>query len=185
LASPSSSTAQQDARIDHHVSALLAGIPQNGRTLEYPTAPMTLQVFADLEDNDNQRWFLLLLPAIIHRFVRAGILKIEYRSFKTNTINPETFVKQQTVAVAAGAQHKLWNFIYTFYYEQGTEYTPYATESYIDNIASQVSGLNIALWHQDRNNGRRKTSPKPSTKSTREGKCPPRGQYEPADSSFH
>lgn len=29
------------------------------------------------------------------------------------------------------------------------------TESYLDNIASQVPGLKIALWHKDRNDGRR------------------------------
>ncbi len=155
LISPNSSGAGQDARFDHEVSALLAGIPQEGRTLGAPAAPVTLQLFADLEDDDSQRWVLTLLPAIIDEFVRPGILKIEYRSYKTNTIHPETFVKQQAAAIAAGAQDKLWNFVNTFYYEQGREYTPYVTESYIDNIASQVPGLNIALWHKDRNDGRR------------------------------
>ncbi len=155
LVSPNSSRAGQDARYDREVSKLLAGIPQEGRTLGSPAAPVTLQVFADLEDNDSRRWVLTLLPAIIRKFVRPGILKIEYRSYKTNTIHSETFVKQQAAAIAAGAQNELWNFIDTFYHEQGREYTPYVTESYIDNIASQVPGLNIALWHKDRNDGRR------------------------------
>lgn len=155
LASPNSSRAGQDARFDRDVSKLLAGIPQERRTLGSSTAPVTLQVFADLEDDDSQRWVLTLLPAIIREFVRPGILKIEYRSYKTNTIHPETFVKQQAAAIAAGAQDKLWNFVDTFYHEQGREYTPYVTEHYIDNIASQVPGLNIAQWHKDRNDGRR------------------------------
>ncbi|HEX4114533.1 MAG TPA: thioredoxin domain-containing protein [Solirubrobacteraceae bacterium] len=155
LVSPNSSRAGQDARYDQEVSTLLAGIAQEGRTLGSPTAPVTLQVFADLEDNDSRRWVLTLLPAIIREFVRPGILKIEYRSYKTNTIPPETFIKQQTAAVAAGAQDELWNFVDTFYHEQGKEYTPYVTENYIDNIASQVPGLNIELWHKDRNDGRR------------------------------
>jgi hypothetical protein len=155
LASPNNSRAEQDTRIDQEVSALLAGIPQEGRTLGSPTAPVTLQVFADLEDNDSRRWVLTLLPAIIREFVRPGILKVEYRSFKTNTIQPETFVKQQTAAVAAGAQNKLWNFVDTFYHEQGKEYTPYVTERYIDNMAGQIPELDIVQWHHDRNDGRR------------------------------
>ncbi len=152
---PIDSSAGQDEFFDREVSTLLAGIPQHGRTLGSPAAPVTLQVFADLEDNDSQRWVLTLLPTIIDEFVRRGALRIEYRSYKTNTVNPETFVKQQTAAVAAGAQDMLWNFVYTFYYEQGKEYTPYVTESYLDHIASQIPGLNIALWHKDRNDGRR------------------------------
>jgi Thioredoxin len=155
LASQNNSRAGQDALFDSEVSKLLDGIPQQGRTLGSPGAPITLQVFVDLEDNDSQRWVLTLLPAIIREFVRPGILKIEYRSYKTNTLDPKTFVKQQAAAIAAGAQDKLWNFVDTFYHEQGREYTPYVTENYIDNIASQVPGLNIALWHRDRSDGRR------------------------------
>lgn len=155
LFSPNSSRAGQDARYDLEVSKLLAGIPQEGHTLGSLAAPVTLQVFADLEDSDSRRWVLTLLPAIIREFVHPGILKIEYRSYKTNTIPPETFVKQQAAAIAAGAQDKLWNFVDTFYYEQGSEYTAYVTESYIDNIASQIPGLNIGLWHKDRSDGRR------------------------------
>lgn len=141
----------RDARVDSDVRALLAGIPQEGQTLGASTAPVTMQLFADLEDNDSQRWFLELLPAIIRKFVRTDILKIEYRAFKTNTIGSETFVKQQAAALAAGAQDKLWNYAYTFYYEQGKEYTPYVTESYLDNIARQVPALNIKQWDTDRN----------------------------------
>jgi hypothetical protein len=155
LFGPSKSDAERNKRIDHEVSVLLAGIPQEGRTLGSPAAPITLQVFADLEDEDSRRWMLTLLPAIIHEFVRTKTLKIEFLSFKTNTIDAETFVKQQDSAIAAGAQDKLWNFVDTFYHEQGTEYTPYVTESYIDNIASQVPGLNITRWRYDRNHGGR------------------------------
>jgi hypothetical protein len=130
----------QDGRIDRDVGALLAGIPQEGQTLGAPSAPVTLQLFAELEDYSSGSWFLELLPA----------LKIEYRSFKTNTIGSETFVKQQAAALAAGTQNKLWNYVYTFYYEQGKEYSPYVTESYLDNIARQVPALNIERWDIDR-----------------------------------
>jgi hypothetical protein len=141
----------RDGRIDRKVGALLAGIPQQGQTLGAPTAPVTLQLFAELEDYSSYGWFLIDLPAIIRELVRTNILKIEYRAFKTNTIGSETFVKQQAAALAAGAQDKLWNYVYTFYYEQGTEYAPYVTESYLDNIARQVPALNIEQWDIDRN----------------------------------
>ena len=141
----------QNGRIDSEVSALLYGIPQDGQTLGAPTAPVTLQVFAELEDPSSDKWFLTDLPAILREFVRTDRLRIEYRSFKTNTISSETFVKQQAAALAAGAQNKLWNYAYIFYCEQGKEYTSYANEGYIENIARQVPALNIKQWDIDRN----------------------------------
>jgi hypothetical protein len=141
----------QDGRIHRQVGALLAGIPQEGQTLGARTAPVTMQVFAELEDPSSAGWFLSFLPAIIGEFVRTDRLRIEYHSFKTNTIESETFVKQQAAALAAGEQDKLWNFAYTFYYEQGKDRTPYVTESYLDNIARQVPTLNIKQWNIGRN----------------------------------
>jgi hypothetical protein len=141
----------RDGRIDREVGALLAGIPQQGQTLGAPTAPVTLQLFAELEDYSSGSWFRVLLPAIVREFVRTDILRIEYRAFKTNTIESEMFVKQQAAALAAGAQDKLWNYVYTFSYEQGKERTPYATESFLENIARQVPTLNIQRWDADRN----------------------------------
>lgn len=155
LASNGNGRAEHNSRSARQVAALLAGIPQHGRTLGYPLAPVTMQVFADLEDVDSKRWVLDFLPAIVKELVRPGILKIEYRSFKTNTIDPRTFVKQQTAAIAAGAQDKLWSFVEIFYHEQEREYTPYVTESWIDGIASQVPGLDLAQWRRDRQTGRR------------------------------
>ncbi|MGN6372083.1 MAG: DsbA family protein [Solirubrobacteraceae bacterium] len=147
--------AEQSRRIDRQVSKLLAGIPQQGDTLGQPTAPVTLQFFGDLECLTTKIWVMSRLPAIVDDFVRRGIVKIEYRSFKTDTIDPRVFVKQQTAALAAGVQSRLWSFVETFYQEQGREYTPYVTESYLDGIAQQIPGLSLTLWHRDRLTGRR------------------------------
>ena len=152
--SPTSGSAARDSQIDKEVDALLAGIPQAGNTLGRPNAPVTLQVFGDLECNDVQHWVLRLLPAIIRKYVRPGILKIQYRSFRTDTLIRPVFVNQQQAALAAGAQDKLWNFIEIFYHEQGPEYTPYVTERYLDAIATQVPGLDLTHWHTERVIGR-------------------------------
>jgi hypothetical protein len=139
-----------DIRTEREVSTLLAGIPQEGNTLGRPTAPVTLQMFSDLECLTAKRWVLHLLPAIIQRFVRPGIIKIQYRSLKTDTHNATVFINQQSAAIAAGKQDKMWTFAETFYHEQGREYTPYVTERYLDGIASQVPSLNLTQWHSER-----------------------------------
>jgi protein-disulfide isomerase len=134
----------------HEVSALVGGIPQKGNVLGSPTAPVSLQYFGDLECPICQKFTLGALPAVISKWVRTGKLRIEYRSLETATREPEVFKAQQVAAYAAGKQNKAWNFIETFYHEQGEEDSGYVTEKYIQGIASQVPGLNLAQWTTDR-----------------------------------
>lgn len=150
-----SSEAALEHSIDHKVSAQLSGIPQEDTTLGRRTAPVTMEVFIDLEDPTSRWWFREDLPAIINAYVRTGDLKLRYHAFKRNTYWPAVFVNQQTAALAAGAQDKLWNFIDTFFYEQGKELTRYVTESYLEGIARQAPGLNLTRWHTHRHTDRR------------------------------
>jgi protein-disulfide isomerase len=128
------------------VKTLIGGIPQSGNTLGDPKAPVTLQYFGDLECPVCKEFTLGALPAIIEKWVRTGQVKIEYHSLETATREPEVFKTQQIAAYAAGKQAKAWDFIETFYHEQGEEGSGYVTESYIQGIAQQVPGLNLATW---------------------------------------
>jgi protein-disulfide isomerase len=128
------------------VKQLLGGISQSGNVLGSSTAPLTLQYFGDLECPICQKFTLSALPTVISKWVRTGKLKIEYRSLETATREPETFKLQQVAAYSAGKQNKAWDFIETFYHEQGEEDSGYVTEKYIQGIASQVPGLNLATW---------------------------------------
>jgi protein-disulfide isomerase len=132
------------------VKALIGGVPQSGNTLGDPKAPVTLQYFGDLQCPVCKEFTLGALPSIIRQWVRTGKVKIEYRSLETATREPEVFKLQQVAALAAGKQSKAWDFIETFYHEQGEENTGYVTESYLQGIAQQVPGLNLAKWTSDR-----------------------------------
>jgi protein-disulfide isomerase len=132
------------------IGASLAGIPQNANTLGRPTAPITLRWFGDLECPFCKEFALGALPSIIQRWVRGGELKIEYLSMETATREPRVFQTQQVAALAAGLQNRMWNFIETFYHEQGEEDSGYVTERYLHGLAGQIPGLNVALWQQDR-----------------------------------
>jgi protein-disulfide isomerase len=145
---PASKTEQSS--VVHEVSDLVGGIPQRGNVLGVPTAPVTLEYFGDLECPVCRAFTLSALPSIIGRWVRGGELKIEYRSLETATREPEVFKTQQLAALAAGKQDRMWNFIETFYHEQGEEDSGYVTESYIQGIANQVPGLDLMQWTSDR-----------------------------------
>jgi protein-disulfide isomerase len=147
-ASSTGPTAKKEAAT---VSALIKGIPQSGNVLGNPNAPVTLQYFGDLECPICKEFTLGALPHLIEKYVRTGKLKIEYLSMETATHEQETFRTQQIAAYAAGKQNLGWYFIETFYHEQGQEDSGYVTESYLQNIAQQVPGLNLPNWSAARN----------------------------------
>lgn len=128
------------------VIALLHGIPQSGNTLGNPNAPVTLRYYGDLECPICKEFTLGALPTLIQKYVRTGKLKIEYHSLETATREPEVFKTQQVAALAAGKQNLAWHFIELFYHEQGEEDSGYVNESYLQGLASQVPGLNLAAW---------------------------------------
>jgi protein-disulfide isomerase len=140
----------EQTSVTKQITALIGGIPQNGNALGSPTAPVTLKYFGDLECPVCREFTLGALPGIIQKYVRAGKVRVEYHSMETATHEPEVFNSQQVAAYAAGKQNKAWNFIETFYHEQGEEDSGYVTEKYIQGIASQVPGLNLAKWSSDR-----------------------------------
>jgi hypothetical protein len=92
-----------------------------------------------------------MLPSILEKFVRTGVARLEFRSFKTDTLNAMPFIMQQTSAMAAGSQGLLWNYADTFMNEQGPEFTNYATEKFLRGIAKQVPGLHLTGWEKSRN----------------------------------
>jgi protein-disulfide isomerase len=114
------------------------------------TAPATLQYFGDLECPYCRDFTLEALPSIISRWVRPGDLRIEYHALETATREPEVFVAQQVAALAAGKQDKAWQFIETFYREQGEEGSGYVTDRFLEGIASEVPGLDLSQWKRDR-----------------------------------
>jgi protein-disulfide isomerase len=136
----------QVSGVASEVSAQLVGIPQHGNTLGNPKAPLTVKFFGDLQCPYCRRFALRALPLLIERYVRRGSAKIEYHSLETATRNPLIFTMQQLAALAAGRQNKMWNFIELFYLEQRPEDSGYVTESYLQALAQQVSGLNLPSW---------------------------------------
>ncbi len=144
----------------------IGGVAQNGNVLGSPAAPVTIAYFGDLECPICQEFTVGAegsegaLPQLIQKWVRAGKVKIEYRSLSTATGNAErggsepegTFNRQQSAALAAGKQNKGWYYIELFYHLQGKEDSGYVTEKYIQELAEATPGLNLSTWQAERNN---------------------------------
>jgi protein-disulfide isomerase len=153
--SGSSTSTKANPKITQQVDALLNGIPQNGSVLGNPNAPVTMTYYGDLECPTCQAFTLGIdnggLPELIKNEVRDGKVKIDYRSFETATRDPSVFKNQQVAALAAGRQKKFWNYAETFYHRQGVEGSSYVTESFLQSIAKQVTGLSLPAWESARN----------------------------------
>jgi protein-disulfide isomerase len=150
VADPDSSTARSIAAT---VDNLLRGIPQQGSTLGNPQAPVTITEFGDLECPYCAQFATGSQARLIARDVRAGKVKLTYKSLETATgAGPDEnlWPAQQAAAYAAGSQDRAWYYIELFYREQGAEGSGYATSSFEQSVARQVPGLDYARWSTDR-----------------------------------
>jgi protein-disulfide isomerase len=142
----------QARNVASSVNSLIGGIPQAGNRLGSPTAPVTVTEFGDLQCPICQTFALGAESSLISHEVRAGKVKIIYRSLCTATCNgpgQSTFTTQQTAALAAGKQNLGWNYILLFYHLQGQENTGYVTPTYLNGLARLVPGLNFSQWQSD------------------------------------
>lgn len=132
-------------------NSLLAGVPQHGNVLGNPTAPVTLEFFANFECLPCREFAWWEMRYLIENWIPSGKLRIEYRSEPSASSNFTVFREQQAGALAAGAQNKMWNFIETAYFEEPEEGKGELPSNYVQSIAAQVPGLNLMQWDEDRN----------------------------------
>ena len=86
--------------------------------------------------------------------MQTGKVRVGYRSLETATVNRHEFLEEAIAAAAAGAQGAEWLFVEGFLRAQGEEGAEYATEAFLDRLAENVPGLDVAKWKADRKNPR-------------------------------
>jgi protein-disulfide isomerase len=132
------------------VSSSLSGIPQAGNRVGSPSAKVTVTEYGDLECPICKDFANAGESSLIKNEVRAGTVKLVYRSLETATQGAPDgqtiFPIQQAAALAAGQQGKGWDYILTFYKLQGPEATNYVTPAFLNGIAKLIPGLNYAQW---------------------------------------
>ncbi len=135
------------------VEQLLAGIPQNSTTLGDPKAPVKLYEYGDLQCSVCKYFSEEVLPQIIENQVKKGEVSITFRTFVTIS---EESIPAGEAALAAGAQGKGWNYIETWYRNQGPEASGYADEEFMEAMARYVGVPNIAKWQKELQSGKYK-----------------------------
>jgi protein-disulfide isomerase len=134
-----------------HVEKLLGGIPQSATILGKAGAPVKLFEYGDLQCPVCKEYSEEVLPKLIENQVKNGEVSITFRNFII--IGPQS-VPAGEAALAAGAQGKGWNFIETWYRNQGEENSGYATDEFIESMAKYVGVPNVAKWKEEWKGGK-------------------------------
>lgn len=123
-----------------------SGMPQEGDRLGSDDAPVTIQVFNDIQCDDCADDFLSTIPALAERYARPGDVKLLFRHY-SNSVNPEQLGFYG--AEAAADQGYGWQYIYLFFRNQKEAERLGIDQRFLASIAGGVEELDIEEWDAD------------------------------------
>jgi protein-disulfide isomerase len=129
------------------VQELLGGIRQLDERLGHPDAPVTVQVFNDLQCTDCVDFQLKTIDPLIRDEVRSGEAKLEYHHY---SMTERATGLASFGAVAAAKQDDEWQFIELFFRNQdeAAEHGG-VTEEFLDRVAAGILEFNVEQWQRD------------------------------------
>jgi protein-disulfide isomerase len=128
---------------------LFGGVPQEGDRLGSDDAPVTIQVFNDLQCSSCRDDFLRTIPGLMEAYVRPGDVKLLYRHYS----NAETAQELGFYGAEAAADQSYgWQYIYLFFRSQ-EEAKRFTSERSFGDFAASIAGgveeLDIEEWEKD------------------------------------
>ncbi len=148
------------------VDALVAKSPQQQLTIGRADAPVHVFEYGDLQCPYCKAFSEVAIPAVIEGPVDSGKAKITFRNMLI--IGPDS-LPAGAAAIAAGEQGRGWNYIETFYRNQGEENSGYVTEEFLEAVAHAAGVKDMATWNKQRKSKAVREEAKNTTESA-EGK---------------
>lgn len=119
------------------------GVPQEGDRLGSSDAPVTIQIFNDLQCSNCREDFLGTVPALAEGPVRAGEVKLLYRHYSVSESPQELGFYG---AEAAAQQGYGWQYTYLFFRNQEEARRFGIDQDFLDSIAGAIEELNEPEW---------------------------------------
>ena len=126
--------------------AIFGGVPQEGDRLGSSDAPVTIQVFNDMQCSNCRDDFLDTIPELTERYARPGDVKLLYRHY-SNSESPHELGFYG--AEAAADQGYGWQYTYLFFRNQEEAERFGVDQDFLDSIAGGVEELNGPEWEAD------------------------------------
>jgi protein-disulfide isomerase len=132
--------------------AAFGGVPQAGDRLGESDAPVSIQVFNDLQCSSCAPAFLDPIPVLVEERVRSGEAKLLMRhySFARNPLEVGFFA-----AEAAAEQGYGWQYTYLFFHNQEEAERFGVGDEFLESLAGSIGELEVGEWreHLDRESG--------------------------------
>ncbi len=125
---------------------IFGGLPQAGDRLGSSDAPVSIQVFNDVQCKGCDQQFLATVPALVDDSVRSGDVQLIYRhySFSVRPVQ-EGFI----AAEAAGEQGYQWQYVYLLFRNQAEAERVGVTGNLLESIANSIGELDVPEWKDD------------------------------------
>ena len=134
-------------RVDGIVSAqrIFGGVPQEGDRVGSADAPVSIQVFNDLQCGSCAEAFLGTVPSLVEDYARPGEAKLLMRhySFARNPLEVGFFA-----AEAAAEQGYGWQYAYLFFRNQDEAERFGIGDELLESLAGSIGELEVGEWRE-------------------------------------
>jgi len=124
---------------------LFGGVPQEGDRLGSADAPVSIQVFNDLQCGNCRADFLATIPPLVDGYVRPGDVKLLMRHYSVaeNPLELGFFG-----AEAAAQQGYGWQYTYLFFRNQAEAERFGIDNEFMASVAGSIGELDLPEWQQ-------------------------------------
>ncbi len=121
------------------------GVPQAGDRVGSDDAPVSIQVFNDLQCASCRESFVAPIPKLVEDYVRPGDVKLLMRHYSVarNPLELGFFA-----AEAAAQQGYGWQYTYLFFRNQDEAERFGVGEKFLESLAGSIGELDVGEWHE-------------------------------------
>ena len=126
------------------VQRMVSGLPQLDNRLGRDSAPVTVEIFNDLQCRPCRTWQQEVVPPLIDGPVRDGEVKLVFRHFSQSQ---RTVTAAAIAATAAGEQGRQWQYIETFFVNQREAASTGVTDEFLTRVArASAVAFDLDAW---------------------------------------
>jgi protein-disulfide isomerase len=122
---------------------IFGGVRQDGDRIGSPDAPVTIDVFDDLQCGNCREQFLSTIPTLVTDYVRSGDVRLDYRHYSYSPLTEELGFYG---AEAAADQGYAWPYIYLFFRNQHEAERVGIDDDFLTALAGSIPELDVPAW---------------------------------------